>query len=210
MTAGAWLMLVGVCLSGAISPGPSLLVVVRTTLSSGPYAAILLSLSHALAVGVYASLVVFGLAYLITQSPELMQTLRFAGAAFLLYLAWGAWMGAAQPLLADAIATGGTQRFGHAKAIRDGFLTGLLNPKVLLWFLALFSQFVEPGSGTEQKVGMVVLAVGIDAAWYLLVVWALQSARQRMGFTSWIERNGVRINRCFALLLLLIAVRVLL
>lgn len=203
-------MLAAVCLSGAISPGPSLLVVVRTSLSSGTAAGVLLSLSHALAVGLYASLVVFGLAYLVTQSPGVTQALRIAGAAFLLYLAWGAWTGAAQPLLPPQEGAERASSVSYGQAIRDGFLTGLLNPKVLFWFLALFSQFVEQAAPLGQKLGMVLLATGIDAAWYLVVVLALQRAQRRLGFSAWIERHGSRINRCFAVLLVIIAVRVLL
>lgn len=197
-----------------MSPGPSLLVVVRTTLSSGTAAGALLSLSHALAVGLYAGLVVFGLAYLVIESPGLMQALRIAGAAFLLYLAWGAWSGSAQRLLPASRSASGPARLApsvnYGQAIRDGFLTGLLNPKILFWFLALFSQFVEQAAPLGHKLGMVLLATGIDAAWYLVVVLALQRAQQRLGFSAWIERHGRRINRCFAALLLIIAVRVLL
>ena len=209
MSAATWLMLAAVCASGAMSPGPSLLVVVRTTLSSGPQAAVLLALSHALAVGLYAGLVMFSLAYVITESPQLMQLLRVAGAGFLLYLAWNAWRSATLGLLADVSSPSVHPHLRLVKAIRDGFLTGLLNPKVLFWFLALFSQFVQPATQLGDKLGILALATGIDAVWYLLVVIALQSAQQRLGFASWIERNGVRINRCFALLLLMIAVRVL-
>lgn len=210
MSWNAWLILAAVCLSGAMSPGPSLLVVVRTTLSSGTAAGALLSLSHALAVGLYAGLVVFGLAYLVTESPDLMQALRIAGAAFLLYLAWGAWSGSAQPLLPAGGAAQLTPQLSYGQAIRDGFLTGLLNPKILFWFLALFSQFVEQSIPLGHKLGIVLLATGIDAAWYLVVVLVLQRAQQRLGFTAWIERHGSHINRCFAVLLLIIAVRVLL
>jgi len=202
-------MLAAVCLSGAMSPGPSLLVVVRTTLSSGTTAGVLLALSHAVAVGLYAGLVVFGLAYLVTQSPDLMLALRLAGAAFLLYLAWGAWRSAAQPLVPDQSSAALGQLVSNSQAIRDGLLTGLLNPKIVFWFLALFSQFVEPAASLGQKLGILLLASGIDGAWYLMVVLTLQRARQRVGFTSWIARYGRWINRCFAALLLIVAVRIL-
>lgn len=210
MSWNAWLMLAAVCLSGAMSPGPSLLVVVRTTLSSGTTAGVLLALSHALAVGLYAALVVFGLAYLVTQSPDLMLALRVAGATFLLYLAWSAWHSRVQPLLPAEGSAHTGQAVANGQAIRDGFLTGLLNPKIMFWFLALFSQFVEPAAPLGHKLGILLLASGIDGAWYLVVVLALQRARQRIGFTAWLERNGLWINRCFAVLLLIIAVRILL
>lgn len=210
MSWNAWLILAAVCLTGAMSPGPSLLVVVRTTLSGGSTAGVLLSLSHALAVGLYAALVVFGLAYVVTQAPGLMQGLRLAGAAFLLYLAWGAWAGSAQSLVPMTGVAQPSPSIRYGRAVRDGFLTGLLNPKIVFWFLALFSQFVEQTVSLGHKFGIVLLATGIDAAWYLVVVVLLQRAQKRHGFTTWIERYGGHINRCFAVLLLIIAVRVLL
>jgi threonine/homoserine/homoserine lactone efflux protein len=216
MTLGAWMMLAAVCVSGAMSPGPSLLVVVRTTLRRGATAGVLLALSHALAVGVYAGLVVFGLAYLVTESPVLMQLLRVAGAGFLLYLAWGAWHSSTQSLLPTEDVAFAAVPAKKWQAVRDGFLTGLLNPKIMFWFLALFSQFVEPATQLGHKLGIVLLATGIDGLWYLVVVLVLGRVRrlkngpEETGFAGWFGRYSIPINRCFALLLLIIAVRILL
>lgn len=216
MTLGAWMMLAAVCLSGAMSPGPSLLVVVRTTLNRGATAGVLLALSHALAVGLYAGMVVFGLAYVVTESPALMQLLRVAGAGFLLCLAWSAWHRSKEPLLpAQGVALAAVPA-KKWQAVRDGFLTGLLNPKIMFWFLALFSQFVEPATQLGQKLGIVLLATGIDGLWYLVVVLVLNRVRflkkgqKGAGFAAWVERYSTWINRCFALLLVIIAVRVVL
>jgi len=192
-----------------MSPGPSLLMVIRNTTLRGSMAGVLFSLSHALGVGVYATLVVFGLAYVITNNDLLFAGLRYGGALFLLYLAWSAWRSANASQALTQLATAPPLSPASAMvAARDGMLTGLLNPKIALWFLALFSQFVGSVTSLAQRVGIVLLAVAIDALWYLVVVAALSRWRMSNQADRLANRYARPINIGFALLLTLIALRV--
>src|SRR5690554_5754777 len=79
------LSLAAVCAMGAMSPGPSLALVLRHTLGGGRAPGVAAGLSHALGVGFYALLTVWGLGALIVRQPALFQVITWGGAA---YLAW--------------------------------------------------------------------------------------------------------------------------
>lgn len=167
MEPGHWLTLFAVCLLGAVSPGPSLAVVMNSTLAGGRGAGYAAATAHGLGVAFYGLLTVTGLALLVTSSPALFTGLQLAGAAYLIYLgikslraARGAGRDPAQNTAPPAARGAAT----------SGFLVAFLNPKLAVFMLALFSQFLGPDSTLIHK-GVMVATVGItDATWYCLVV----------------------------------------
>lgn len=200
MSLAHWLSLLGICLLGAMSPGPSLAVVMRATLGGGRAAGYAAALAHGAGVGLYGLLTVAGLAVLVTGTPALYLALQVAGAAYLIYLGLGNLRGrrgtapAAAPLRARA----------RAQAT-SGFLVAFLNPKLAVFMLALFSQFLEPGFGLREK-GLMALTVGVtDAVWYALVVSLLALP----GFLDRLQRAAPLIDRCFGVILIALAVSVL-
>ncbi|NQY85234.1 MAG: LysE family translocator, partial [Alcanivorax sp.] len=150
-----WLLLIGVCALGAMTPGASLAVVTRHTLRGSARAGVSAGLAHAAGIGVYAVATVAGLAVVLRGFPQLEIAIRLAGSLFLLWLALGSWRAARGPAPApDAGAAG--------NAVRDGFLIAFLNPKVALFFLALFSQFVSADMAMAARVQVAATAVVID------------------------------------------------
>ncbi len=191
MTLTAWLPLAGICLLGAMSPGPSLAVVVRNALGDGTGPGLLTAWSHALGIGIYALATAAGLGVLIAHSPALFDGMRIAGAAFLVYLA--------VQLLGSAAADGPAHApHGAGHGARDGFLIAFLNPKIALFFLALFSQFVRPEAGWEEKAVLALTALVIDGCWYSTVVLLLGAGRR----SRWLETSRRAIDRLFGVLLL--------
>ncbi len=192
-----WLPLFGICLLGAMSPGPSLAVVVGTTLGRGRRAGYGAALGHGLGVGLYGLLTVSGLAVLMTRSPALFLALQLAGAGYLLWLGRNALRSGGGPAF-----PGASDRPGQGPL--DGFLVAFLNPKLAVFMLALFSQFVEPGSGMAWK-GVMIATVGVtDAAWYSLVVRLVSAG----GLLGKLEANAGAIDRLFGVILIALAVTV--
>lgn len=187
MTPGAWLSVAAVCALGAISPGPSLAVVVRHALSGSRARGIACALAHATGVGLYALVTVAGLAAVMLARPALYRALALAGALYLLWLG----MEALRARGAVARATPGVTATGLGAAARDGLVIALLNPKIAAFFLALFSQFVTPGAGVRDGAILWLTAMAIDGAWYTLVALVLsrpgriERLRRRR---AWIER----------------------
>ena len=194
-----WLSLAAVCALGAISPGPSLAVVLRNTLIGSRREGMLTAISHGVGVGLYALAVALGLAVVIAGSPTLFRALQLGGALFLLYL------GVRALTSRGALDETGAQppRRG-VNGLRDGFLIAFLNPKIAIFFLALFSQFVRPSAQLPEKLLMALLAAGIDTAWYLLVAAVLSHGP----VLGWLRRRAVWIDRVFGVLLVALAIRV--
>ena len=192
-----WLLLIGVCALGAMTPGASLAVVTRHTLRGSARAGVSAGLAHAAGIGVYAVATVAGLAVVLRGFPQLEIAIRLAGSLFLLWLALGSWRAASAPAPEpDAGAAG--------NAVRDGFLIAFLNPKVALFFLALFSQFVSAEMAMTARVQVAATAVVIDAGWYSLVATTLA----RGPVLATLRRHHGRVERVTAIVLLVVAVAV--
>ncbi|WP_299233428.1 LysE family translocator [uncultured Halomonas sp.] len=194
-----WLSLAAVCAMGAMSPGPSLAMVLRHTLGGGRAPGVVAGLSHALGVGFYALLTVWGLGALIVRQPMLFQIIGWGGAAYLAWLGIRALRaGRNGPLEAGVVAT--TRR----QAARDGVLVALGNPKLILFFIALLSQFISPGMSLMAQGVIVFTAMLIDGGWYVLVALGLSHSR----VLPWLQARAHWINRATGVMLLALAARV--
>ncbi|MFG6177939.1 LysE family translocator [Halomonas sp. THAF12] len=194
-----WMSLAAICAMGAMSPGPSLALVLRHTLGGGRLPGIMAALSHALGVGFYALLTVWGLGALIVRFPMLFQALTWGGAVYLAWLGIKALRaGRAGALQADAMATTSGQ------AARDGMLVALGNPKLILFFVALLSQFVTPDMSLAARAIIVLTAIIIDGGWYVLVAVSLSHSR----VLPWLQARAHWVNRATGVLLLALALRV--
>ena len=194
-----WLSLFSICLLGAMSPGPSLAVVLKSTLGGGHRAGYATAVAHGAGVGLYGLLTVTGLAVLITRSPRVFLAIQVLGAGYLIALGIKSLRGT-NPAAQQANFGGNS----HNAAL-EGFLVAFLNPKLAVFMLALFSQFLQPGFEAPQK-SIMVATVGItDACWYALVV-ALVSRKSCM---AKLQRSAQLIDRIFGVILIVLALSVL-
>jgi threonine/homoserine/homoserine lactone efflux protein len=199
MDPGHWLSLFSMCLLGAMSPGPSLAVVVGNALHGGRAAGIACAVAHGAGVGLYGLLTVVGLAAIIAHTPRLFTTVQLCGAAYLLYLGVRSLRGDSGPTLTVDGATAPDRR-----PLVDGFLIAFLNPKLAVFMLALFSQFLRPGDGVFEKAVMVATVGITDASWYCLVVLLVT---HRL-FLERLKSAASTIDRVFGVILILLAVTV--
>ncbi|WP_421419199.1 LysE family translocator [Pseudoalteromonas lipolytica] len=181
MTLTEWLSLVLICIMGAMSPGPSLAVVLKHSLHGGMKNGMLAAVSHGVGVGFYASASLLGLGALMTKLPTLYNVLVYGGAAYLAYL--GIRILLAKP---SSQAVKVEQAIPSQRAaLQDGFAIAFLNPKLAVFFLALFSQFIDPENLTLQVGLIMCLTVFVlDTGWYLLVALLTELSKKRFGFTK--------------------------
>lgn len=197
-----WLVLAGVCALGAMTPGASLAVISRHSLVGGPVAGAMAALAHAAGIGLWALASVTGMALLLQRHPGLEMAFTLAGSGLLLWLAHQSWQSASAP--PPPASDNASARRLHG-AVRDGFSIAFLNPKVGLFFLALFSQFLEAGMGVAARAQMVLTATFIDGGWYLLVVTMLGRGRLPARLRAqhqWLERGTALLLSAIALTML--------
>ncbi len=196
----SWLSLASICLFGAMTPGPSLAVVLKHTLSGGRKNGVLTSVAHGVGVALYAVITVLGLAVIIQQSPWLYQGLTYCGAIFLLWLAYKSFTH--KSVLATDIVK--IKPPSNKASFYQGFMIAFLNPKLAIFFLALFSQFIHIDSSGISKIMMVLTVASIDTLWYCLIAsvfshpFILQKLSEKIHF----------IDKITGIALLIVAARV--
>ena len=182
MSLTLWFSLVMVCILGAISPGPSLAVVLRHSIYSTKHG-IVVAFAHGIGVGLYALLSVLGLSGLVIGSPMLYQALVYGGALYLLYMGVKALISKGSPF--QLIQGNPKVQVSFRQAAQDGFAIAFLNPKLLVFFVALFSQFIDANSRSFVYGGiMVVTVLAIDIIWYCIVAGLVHQTRERFALAE--------------------------
>lgn len=196
-----WLSLVTICFLGALSPGPSLALVVNNTLKGEVSQGYATAISHGIGVGIYAALTVAGIGIIIVNSPVLYGFIQYAGAAFLLYLGFKALTSKKSNQLDTSLPT---EEPLQINGWRDGFLIAFLNPKLAIFFLALFSQFVDAQATLKQQFIMASTVSVIDTLWYCFVVFGVS----RGPVVKRLKANQHIVDRITGGFLIILAARV--
>jgi len=170
----SWLQIVLVCFLGAVSPGPSLALVVGNTIAQGRIYGVATSLGHATGIGMWAFLTAVGIAEVIVETSGLLVGVQSLGACLIAYIGFRTLI-AGNGLAVRQIDTRPTPQKIVFRAAGEGFLISLLNPKIALFFIAIFSHFVHPDLGWIQIGLMGITAWLIDAGWYITVALTLTS-----------------------------------
>lgn len=147
----------GACLALAITPGPDMLLTASRSVSQGRAAGFASLFGAVLGVYCHALAAALGLAQLLATVPMAYDAIRFAGAAYLFYLAWKTIRAAGAP-------STGLQAMRPLSVWRifcQGLLTNVLNPKMALFVLALFPQFISLAAGS-LVLQMLVLATVLN------------------------------------------------
>jgi len=180
-----------------MSPGPSLAVVVQCSVNSGRQAGVVFAISHGAGIFVWAMLTAGGVGLVLISSPGIYDLLRLLGSLFLVYLGVRNFMNRPDSDGGDVLADRAT-----IKPLIDGFLIAIANPKIALFFLALFSQFVSVEADLSEKVLMAATAAVIDALWYSAVALLLSNEF----ITNHLTEKKRTIDRVFGVILILLAV----
>jgi threonine/homoserine/homoserine lactone efflux protein len=154
-------------------------------------------LAHGLGSGIFAFLTAFGLVIAVDKNPLMFDVIQIFGSLFLLFMALKL-LFAPLEKSADIVVA---MRSSPMKAARDGFLIALLNPKILFFFTALFSQFVRVDSEPWEKMVLTCIAAGVDALWYILVALIISQT----GSLSAFQKNSWWLDKIFSLVLFSIA-----
>jgi len=178
-----WLLFVVACAALAITPGPNLVYLVARTVAQGRRAGLVSLAGTTTGFLAHVLAAAFGLSVLLAAVPVAYDAVRYAGAAYLAWLAWTTWRSSG-PLPDGAVPPPAPP----ASLFRAGLMTSLLNPKVALFQLALFPQFVDPALGSVLAQSLVlgatqlVIVAGFDA---LCVLAAADLKRRFAGASRW-------------------------
>ena len=194
-----------VVLAAMASPGPDMLLVARHAIRGGMPLALACIAGIVAGIGFHLAFALTGLAAIARLQPELLGTMRWLGAAWLVWLGLSALRsGGGFSFSATNEPAGPDQGPGSGDAFLAGLLCNLLNVKVLLMMLALFTELLDPTAPLPLRLtgaGLVLLEVAL--------VWtAFARLIRSPGIAGWLEARAQRLDRVFGILLLAIAVPV--
>lgn len=187
--AGIIAAILGAVLIGAMSPGPSFVMVLRTSIalsrSDGLAAAIGMGLGGAL----FGTLALVGLTALIAQVEWLYMVLKLAGGAYLVYLAIRIWRGARQPVAIPETAAFRSVTLGRSFSV--ALMTQLSNPKTAVAYASVFAALLPSQVPDWMILILPPLIFIIETSWYAVVTLVFSSRRPRQAYVSakaWIDR----------------------
>ena len=194
-----WSQLALICVMGAMSPGPSLAVILRNTISGGRTQGLMSGIGHGLGITFYSVVAITGLVTLLKTVPNFFLIAQIIGSFFLIFLGG--------KMIITGIGDEQVNRepkqskMSRRLGFSEGFLIAFMNPKIAVWLLALFSQFIHSDAPFTEQLILVSTVGGIDTSWYCLVAFLASSG----GLVKSLQRNAKRIDLALGAVLIFLA-----
>jgi threonine/homoserine/homoserine lactone efflux protein len=177
-TVHAFPAFIGVAVVVTLTPGPATALVIRNTLRGGRRAALLTTLGNSIGVLFWGCASAVGISALIAASEVAFDVLKVTGAVVLIVLGVQSWRRRGEPSV---------QR-STRWPFRDGVLTSLANPKLAIFFLALFPQFLSGRATLSQGLAMASLIVALDLVWYSTLALLISRGGRAFVASRWPRR----------------------
>jgi threonine/homoserine/homoserine lactone efflux protein len=183
----------------SITPGAATALVVRNAARGGRRHAFLTTSGNSIGVLVWGCFAAAGIAAAVATSVAVFDAVKLAGAAALLVIGLRSLLGRH-----DAGADRGAASASGRAAFREGLLTSLANPKLAVFFVALFPQFIPHGAAVlPRALVMAVVIVAVDLIWYSALALLVARARKAFAEGGW----GARIERLTGAVLIGLGIR---
>jgi threonine/homoserine/homoserine lactone efflux protein len=183
-----------------VIPGPDMVLVLRNTVLAGRRAGLHTSLGVLTGNLMHITCGVLGIGWLISQSIVAFEVLRYAAAAYLIYLGITSFQ-SDQTMTdsADAASPHSTRNW-----FAQGLISNVLNPKGALFYLGVFTMVITPETPASATVVLVATMLLVSTTFWLVFIWTLD----RLGIRALFVRSRVKLNRMLGGLLVLLGVRV--
>ena len=194
MTFFLWSQFALVCLLGAMSPGPSLALIIRNSINFNRTSGIVASIAHGLGICLYATVTVIVLEFILRNSELIFFVIQICGSLFLIIL------GLIFVFKKNNENQIETYQVSSSSFVQ-GFMIAIINPKILIWFIAIYSQFIDTNASLLNKTILVLTPSIIDAIWYSLVAILVTG----YGLKEILNKKKFIIQKIIGVLLILIA-----
>ena len=167
-----------------VAPGADFALVIRQCIVHGRKTALITSLGIGISLLFHISYTIFGIGLLISKSLLLFSMLKWAGAAYLIWLGIKSWREPAYEMDETEVA-GSTDVLPATKAFAMGFITNALNPKPVLFFLSLFSALVSPQTPAPMQFSYGLGMATALIVWFVAVSYFFTSGPVRGTFLKY-------------------------
>ncbi|WP_284744194.1 LysE family translocator [Amycolatopsis sp. RTGN1] len=185
MTWSTYLAFAGMMAFLAMMPGPDTMVVLKNALTGGARGGGWACAGISVANFLQGTAAAFGLGAVITRYRPLFETVKWLGAAYLVFLGIqalrGAWRGNYEAL--DDVRRA---RASRSRRFREGFLSNITNPKVIVLYLSVLPQFLTPASTLGDSLLLAYTVAALGVVWQVLLLLFVHRVR------AWLQRRRVR------------------
>lgn len=197
MTFFVWSQFALVCLLGAMSPGPSLALIINNSIQYNRISGIIASIAHGLGIFIYATSTVIILEFILRNSETIYFIIQIFGSIFLMFL--GLFF-----LFKKINDKELKNNKINSNSFVQGFVIAIINPKILVWFVAIYSQFINLNADLSDKIILVLTPSLVDAIWYSIVAILVTG----YGLKDFLNKNKLIIQRTIGIFLMIIALSV--
>ena len=189
---------------GAMSPGPSFILVARTSLGVSRRDGLAAAVGMGVGGVFFSAIALLGLLAILTAVPLLHLALKVLGGTYLVYLGYRIWRGARQPLVLES-----TSLQNYPTQARRSFVLGLVtqvsNPKTAVVYASVFASLLPHNIPPSVLVALPIMVFAIETIWYSVVALALSSPSPRTRYLAskaWIDRTAGAIMSLLGLKLI--------
>jgi threonine/homoserine/homoserine lactone efflux protein len=201
------LSIAGALTLGTISPGPSFVMVARTSVTQSRSHGLSAALGMGIGGTLFAVAALFGLQALLSAVPGLHVIMKTAGGAYLAYLGFRIWKGAREDIVSSGGDTLPEKKRAHSFGL--ALATQLSNPKTAIVYASVFAALLPPELPGFVLVAVPVVVFAIEAGWYALVAVGLSASAPRsayLRYKTWIDRAAGSVMAILGIKLLFSAV----
>jgi threonine/homoserine/homoserine lactone efflux protein len=173
-----------------LTPGAATALVIRAAVRDGRRGALRTTAGNSLGILVWGVLAAAGVAAVVAASAAVFTAVKLVGAVVLVVLGIQAWRGGRRPGVgAPAASAAAGHHSPTSRAVRDGLVSSLANPKLAVFFVALFPQFVPAGAPVlPAALLMVAIIVCFDVVWFSVLAWLVGRAQRAFEPGAWLRR----------------------
>jgi len=200
----AVLAIAGAITLGAMSPGPSFLMVARTSIAASRADGLAAALGMGVGGLVFAVMALAGLHVVLIAVPWLYVVLKVAGGAYLIFIGWLIWRGAHQAVHVADPAPGGPRTL--LRSFWLGLATQVSNPKAAVVYASVFVSLLPAEVPVLVMLVLAAVIFAIEAGWYAIVALALSAPSPRAAYLrwkAWIDRAAGAVMAALGLRLIL-------
>ena len=191
-----FLKVIAMCLVGAMSPGPSMVVVINNSIFKNRYHGILTSIGHGIGISIYAVIAVTGIGMIIKTNLIFFNSIKIFSIIFLIY------MGVKSIFNKKSVDFENKNIKGGATSFFQGFAISILNPKIFIWFIAIYSQFMSEKNDFLFNTYLVITAGIVDSFWYIFLT-ILTTSSVSLNF---VKKNNYVLNKITGYLFIFIGI----
>ena len=194
-----WVSIALICVAGATTPGPSVLVIIYINNTRGFLSGSIASLAHGLGIFIYALISIYTISLIDKNLPSIIPLIQFMGAIFLIFFGY-------KMMFFKTNEKNINKNYIISKQVTHSFFLGLttslINPKILIFFTSVFSQFINNDFNDYNKIGIGLLAGIIDTIWYILVCYSVNLPKLK----NYIKLNQKIIFLFFGFILIIFSI----